>query len=141
MFIYRLVCTIIMIISPDFSTSSSTVYFSTPFPFFVSSLPKARQILFKRGVEQRSSENSSLLDAWFQASCSRLSFKVGILIERRQKAVGPGSPCFTVASIILSPRSCRAPFSLDARPFSRYRVALTGCLESKDYVRLLLGAS
>lgn len=41
---------------------------------------------FKRRLEQRSTEGSSLPDAWFQASRSRLSFKVGILIERRQKA-------------------------------------------------------
>lgn len=113
--------------------------FFDPFSFF-RPITSESPILFKGGVEQRSSENSSLPDAWFQASCSRLSFKVGILIERRQKAVEPGSPCFTVASIILSPRSCRAPFSLDARHSLDIGWHLR-CLESKDYVRLLLGAS
>jgi len=51
---------------------------------------------------------------------SRLSSKTGILIERKQKATGLGSPCFAVASIILSPRSCDATvlhFPPEARPF------------------------
>lgn len=117
-------------------------------PSRVPSLLRAPSTLFKRRVEQGRGttireEDSSLPDAWLRASVLVFLDEAGILIERRQKAAEPGSPCFSVASIILSPRSSGAVLhspQMPAHPL-QYQVALTTSAKPRHCaVRLLLCA-
>lgn len=125
-----------------FSRCTNVSFYFSPSSRLIASESPDRSY-FKRRLEQRSTEGSSLPDAWFQASRSRLSFKVGILIERRQKAGRAGRQALVspLPQLFYPPRSRRAPFSSDARSHSPDIGWHLRCLEGKDYVRLFLGAS
>ena len=84
-----------------FTRSTSVLFFSSR----ITIVDRTSYLSIRKLEQQRAL--SSLRTGQFRPCLFFLSRKQGFLIERRQKAtsspIQPGSPCFIVASIILSP--------------------------------------